>query len=309
VASGLSGPRRHFYGSPRDLVLGLRFVGANGTIFRAGGKTVKNVAGYDFGKLLIGSWGKLGIISEITFRLMPLPRMRGAIFVGFENAKNVCDAALLAASRLNPAMATVMSEQASAWLGKELMLSGLPHRFMLILGAEGFAQTVERQISGFEHICKDMEGEVSGHVENDDYGSLIDSVTRFSYGLHDASHFLNICIGVPSSETAGILTRGMELGIEHKMDFSAVAHIASGVVYLQLSSNESSCIQKSATLIIETIRDYSPDIHIIVLGACQESAGSVPFIAAERAPASWLRSIKNCLDPQGLLNPEIPGWE
>jgi glycolate oxidase subunit GlcD len=309
VASGLSGPRRHFYGSPRDLVLGLKFVGADGTLFRAGGKTVKNVAGYDFGKLLIGSWGKLGIISEITFRLVPLPRMRAAVFAGFEDIKNACDAALLAVSKLNPAMATIVSEQASAWLGKELMPAGLPDRFMLILGAEGFARAVKKQIAGFEHICEKMEGEVSAHVESDDYGSLIDSVTRLSYGLHDTSHFLNVCIGAPAGEAAGLLIRGKELGVQHKIGFSAVAHIASGSNYLQFSLNGSACIRKNANMIVETIRDYSPDIHAIVLGACQDSAGSVPFMVADRAPTSWLTSIKNCLDPQGLLNPAIPDWE
>jgi D-lactate dehydrogenase (cytochrome) len=69
VSAGLPGIRRNLYGSPRDLVLGVRFMDHFGRTFKAGGKTVKNVAGYDYGKLLVGSWGKLSIITEITFRL------------------------------------------------------------------------------------------------------------------------------------------------------------------------------------------------------------------------------------------------
>ena len=73
VASGLAGPRRLRYGSPRDLLIGITIVLANGTVARSGGKVVKNVAGYDLGKLYAGSAGTLGLITEVTFRLHPLP--------------------------------------------------------------------------------------------------------------------------------------------------------------------------------------------------------------------------------------------
>ena len=73
VADNLSGPRRHRYGGPRDLLIGITVVLADGTIARAGGKVVKNVAGYDLGKLFCGSRGRLGRIAEVTVRLHPLP--------------------------------------------------------------------------------------------------------------------------------------------------------------------------------------------------------------------------------------------
>jgi glycolate oxidase FAD binding subunit len=73
VASAASGPRRLLYGTPRDLLIGLTVVLADGTIARSGGKVVKNVAGYDLGKLFTGSFGTLGVIAECTFRLHPRP--------------------------------------------------------------------------------------------------------------------------------------------------------------------------------------------------------------------------------------------
>jgi glycolate oxidase FAD binding subunit len=73
VATGTAGPRRLRYGSPRDLLIGVTAVRADGVIAHAGGKVVKNVAGYDIGKLLAGSQGTLGLITEATFRLHPLP--------------------------------------------------------------------------------------------------------------------------------------------------------------------------------------------------------------------------------------------
>ena len=74
LALNLSGPLRHRYGAPRDLVLGVTLVLADGTIASAGGKVVKNVAGYDLARLLCGSRGRLALIARASFRLHPLPK-------------------------------------------------------------------------------------------------------------------------------------------------------------------------------------------------------------------------------------------
>jgi glycolate oxidase FAD binding subunit len=73
IATGAAGPLRFRYGSPRDLLIGLTVVRADGVITKSGGKVVKNVAGYDLGKLFAGSFGTLGLITEATFRLHPAP--------------------------------------------------------------------------------------------------------------------------------------------------------------------------------------------------------------------------------------------
>jgi len=73
VAAGTSGPRRVLFGMVRDLLIGVTFVRADGVVAKAGGTVVKNVAGYDFGKLLTGSFGTLGVITEAVFRLHPVP--------------------------------------------------------------------------------------------------------------------------------------------------------------------------------------------------------------------------------------------
>jgi glycolate oxidase FAD binding subunit len=73
VAVNASGPRRMLYGTVRDLLIGVTVVRADGVVAKAGGKVVKNVAGYDLGKLIAGSYGTLGVITECAFRLHPLP--------------------------------------------------------------------------------------------------------------------------------------------------------------------------------------------------------------------------------------------
>jgi glycolate dehydrogenase FAD-binding subunit len=76
VATNASGTLRHFYGAPRDMVVGMQVATTQGKLIRTGGRVVKNVAGYDLGKLLIGSYGTLGVITEVNLKLFPLPAER-----------------------------------------------------------------------------------------------------------------------------------------------------------------------------------------------------------------------------------------
>src|SRR3954467_13188851 len=85
VAAAASGPRRLLYGTPRDLLIGLTVVLADGTVARSGGKVVKNVAGYDLGKLFTGSFGTLGVITECTFRLHAVPPARRVVTVNTDD--------------------------------------------------------------------------------------------------------------------------------------------------------------------------------------------------------------------------------
>ena len=98
VASGLAGPRRLRYGTPRDLLIGITIVRADGTVAKSGGKVVKNVAGYDLGKLFAGSAGTLGLITEATFRLHPLPAARAFVTAEYVAVSVACDAVAAAAN-------------------------------------------------------------------------------------------------------------------------------------------------------------------------------------------------------------------
>jgi glycolate oxidase FAD binding subunit len=98
VASGLAGARRLRYGTPRDLLIGITIVRADGTVARSGGKVVKNVAGYDLGKLLAGSAGTLALITEATFRLHPLPATRAYVTAEYVAVSVACAAVAAAAS-------------------------------------------------------------------------------------------------------------------------------------------------------------------------------------------------------------------
>src|SRR5207302_9840647 len=88
LATNASGPRRHLYGTARDLLIGVTVVTAECAIVKGGGKVVKNVAGYDLPKLFVGSYGTLGVIVEATFKLRPRPDDERLMCVGFDRLKD-----------------------------------------------------------------------------------------------------------------------------------------------------------------------------------------------------------------------------
>ncbi len=106
LAANLSGPLRHRFGAPRDLVLGVTLVLGDGTIASAGGKVVKNVAGYDLGKLVCGSRGRLGLIARVSLRLHPAPPAGGTLIA--DVADTAAAAHALLRSQLQPSALDVL---------------------------------------------------------------------------------------------------------------------------------------------------------------------------------------------------------
>ena len=131
VAANAFGPRRARFGSVRDLIIGISFVRADGTAARGGGKVVKNVAGFDLPKLMVGSLGTLGLITTATFRLHPLPEEETTVFFPGRTAAGV--RALVAAMReaqLEPASVVAVSRDG---------------RFDVAVAFEGFRAGVAEQ--------------------------------------------------------------------------------------------------------------------------------------------------------------------
>jgi glycolate oxidase FAD binding subunit len=127
LATGMAGPRRLRYGTPRDLLTGMTIVRADGLVAKSGGKVVKNVAGYDLGKLFAGSYGTLGLIAEATFRLHPVPA--ATAYVSTECATAAQTAATVAAaveSPLQPSAVEIDRPAPGAPIGVSVLLEGNP---------------------------------------------------------------------------------------------------------------------------------------------------------------------------------------
>ncbi|HEY9737468.1 MAG TPA: FAD-binding oxidoreductase [Trichocoleus sp.] len=139
VATGDVGSRRQRYGGVRDRLIGVSFVRYDGQIAKAGGRVVKNVAGYDLMKLLIGSYGTLGIVSQVTFRTYPAQESsQSVVFAGPSAAVNQLSQALRA-SPLTPTALDLLSPALMAALGQ-------PREFGLAAQVQSIAAGVEEQV-------------------------------------------------------------------------------------------------------------------------------------------------------------------
>jgi glycolate oxidase FAD binding subunit len=157
VARNVSGPLRHRFGAPRDLVLGATLVLADGTIASAGGKVVKNVAGYDLARLVCGSEGRLALIARASFRLHPLPAAVRTLVVESADAAGVV--AALVASQLQPSALDVLHPGRVAVLfeGSERAVSAQSERAIaLVGGAEADASVWDES--------RERQGGANGHV-------------------------------------------------------------------------------------------------------------------------------------------------
>lgn len=148
LASGSSGPRRLMYGSTRDLTLGLRAALPGGQVIKAGGKTVKNVAGYDVTKLFVGSMGTLGLIIEATMRLRPIPEARCTLILPCQDLQGIENIvkSVLASTQFAPSALEVISPGAIAMVRDATELE-LDEGYLLVVGLEGLAEEVWSQSS------------------------------------------------------------------------------------------------------------------------------------------------------------------
>jgi FAD/FMN-containing dehydrogenase len=139
VALAACGPERMAYGAPRDLLLGLRYIDSKGVLVTAGGRVVKNVAGYDMTRLLTGSAGTLGFIAEATWRVSTIPERCAAITAAGSLDACAATALKIVQSVLSPVYVVCRpADQLSA-----RKVSG---DWKIVIGFEGFSQTVEYQL-------------------------------------------------------------------------------------------------------------------------------------------------------------------
>lgn len=136
VATNLSGPRRVAWGATRDHVMGLRFVNGAGELIRAGGRVLKNVTGLDMCKLLSGSHGTLGVITEVTLKVLPAAELTGSlVFAGLDAVRGV--------AALSAALGSPYGVSGAAWLPAEAAARVLPGQgAVALIRIEDFAPSV-----------------------------------------------------------------------------------------------------------------------------------------------------------------------
>lgn len=219
IASGLCGSRRLSRGGLRDQLLGLTIIDARNDVLSLGGRVVKNVAGYDLCKLLLGSWGWLALIVEATFRVRARPESSRAIVVALDNAGEAESyAATLLASPLSPAsLDWVDFDLAQNWR--------IAERAAIIVGFEGMTEDVGGQIARVETLLS-RRGRI---VERDEYAALRGRLADMA--LNERGH---IRAALRSGDVIALIDRVRELA----PSITAAAHLGSGIALFDLSNSE-----------------------------------------------------------------------
>lgn len=149
VATGLRGPHSYGYGAPRNFVIGMKIVLADGRRVQAGGNVVKNVAGYDMCKLFTGSYGTLGLITELTFKLRPLPRSSSTVNVRGQAESLIAGAQRVVGANLFPTAVELFSPA----FATELEITER-NEAVLLVRFQGAPDAVENQTLAAQHLLE-----------------------------------------------------------------------------------------------------------------------------------------------------------
>ncbi len=279
VAASHAGPLRLSEGTARDLLLGIRFVGHGGRIVRAGGRVVKNVAGYDLMKVMTGSFGTLGIVVEATFKVRPLPEHYALALRAFDDAAAAFDTA----RQLHDALPLAHLEVLSPDYAAELGYAG---RHLLLAGICGNRSELDYQR---EHIARVVGG--AAEVLADD------AATRRYVELRDLEvtrGALVAQIAVPPAELGRVLEA---CGVGFR------AHAGSGVAQIAVPHLDGA---DAARAMLAQWRDSARASrgHVRVLAAAPEIRNELDFFDSPSAGAlKLMHRMKTAFDPAGIFNP------
>jgi glycolate oxidase FAD binding subunit len=283
IATGDSGPRRLRYGGVRDLLLGLTFVRADGVAAKAGGKVVKNVAGYDLAKLFTGSLGTLGVIVEATFRLYPLPASSATVVV---EGGSIAEAGRITASILDstlvPTSLDYFSDEgdqqtlAVRFESSRRSVEDQAARALQLMGSTGVSGVLTGDEEG--QLWRRF-GEITATSEGDILARLVSAVTGLPPLLSAARR---------DSEQAGV---GLSLR----------AHLGHGHALLRWHAPET----EAAITLLSKARSQAEATgsNLVVWRAPAEVRARFDVWGDPGDGLSLMRRIKAQFDPQSTLNP------
>jgi glycolate oxidase FAD binding subunit len=295
AAANASGSRRFGLGTVRDYLIGVTAVDASGRIFKAGGRVVKNVAGYDLCKLLVGSLGTLAVMTQLTFKLRPLPETSVLLWAAFDRL-GTTDEVLdrLSRSAARPVALDVLEHNAAAAVAAEAVLELPSHRPVLCVGVEGTSRETAWQVETLQQEISPFGPHEIVPITGTDATKLWFALAEFQVPSDD-----------PLTFKANLLpSRTVEFVHEAECLGCAVqAHVASGIVVGHLPDSVTSAAAARAALAILRGLARKSRGNLLVVD-CDNGWKSGLELFGDPEPA-WplMRRLKSELDPQNLLNP------
>jgi glycolate oxidase FAD binding subunit len=297
VAANASGPRRHLYGTARDLVIGMTVVTADGAVVRAGGKVVKNVAGYDLPKLFVGSYGTLGIVVDVTVKLRPLPAEERLVGVRFERLKDAAAAArAVMASDVIPNALELLDAEAARGLDPSSAAGPT-----LVVGFDGLGEQVDWQCAELSALVGPLGGGVVQPLPAQTWTRLAHAAGVAFGGAPAALMHLSVL----PAQAGEVMEQAAEAARARGLGCACSAHAGVGVVVAALFSDQD---PQELTRVVATLGDWrgiarGSGGHAVLEWAPLAVKSQVPVWDDAGAAGRIMRRIKAQLDPQNLLNP------
>ncbi len=296
LATGLCGPLRHGYGGLRDYCIGVRFVTGDGRKAKGGGRVVKNVAGYDMMKLLIGSQGTLGVITGASFKLFPAPRQTRTFVAAFSSAAEALQFRYqVLRSPLDPICLELLSPQAH-----ELLVPGSPgvSGWSICLRAAGSDGVLARYRTELgSAVVREMEG-----ANEQGFWRALQDFSPIATERHPRS--LLISMTLPVADVQPVISKLAAVAESNHFSFAAIGRV--GIANLLISlwpAPEAEASMVAFVNVVSALRNRLPhDVSMAVLHCPAEARHHISAWGPMPTDIDSMRAVKMALDPKDILN-------
>lgn len=310
IITNAGGPRCLKYGVTRDYVLGLEVVLADGTIVKLGGRTHKNKTGFDLHRLFVGSEGLLGIVTEATLKLLPLPPYRANLAIGFSSMRAAVRTlhAILAAGFLPAALelADSFTLAAAYKRTKSERLRGC--KAHLIVEVDGQRASVRNEVRTLQRIIRKQKPRfIEVGLGNKQCEAVWQIRREFSYSLRDTGLTkLNQDIVVPRSRLEDLFDFAARLQTKHQLQLACFGHAGDGNIHtnIMVDFTQPGAKQRSEAALDELFK------QVLAWGGSITGEHGIGIakqrwwpLAVAKEARDLHRTVKRALDPKGILNP------
>jgi glycolate oxidase len=310
VGMNAGGPHALKYGVTSDYVMGLEVVLPSGEVIRTGGKAIKNVTGYNLTQLFVGSEGTLGVITEITLRLIPQPETSGSVLAAFADLD---DAATLVNRILHagvtPAVIEIM-DQMTIQTVDDYLQSGLPRdaAALLLIQVDGVQAAVEQELGIVTQLCRDNKAtmvEVASTAEEEAAlwkarQSISPSLTRVR------PNKLGEDISVPREAIPEVVRRIQEISSQRNLPIVIFGHISDGNLHPNILFDQADPEEmERVELASEDIFEVATSVEGTLSGEHGIGLLKQKYLSLDLSDGTVevMRAIKKALDPHNILNP------
>lgn len=310
LAENSGGPRGLKYGVTKDYVIGLEVVTPEGEIIRTGGRTVKNVTGYDLTKLIVGSEGTLGIITEATLRLFPKPQATETMMAVFDNIVDSGKAITkILSSGILPSKLEIM-DQSTIQAVEAYEPLGLPvdAEAMLLIELDGHPAAIKEEITRVEAVCEDTGArEVQVAQTKEEAAELWRARKLVSPAIvREKPTKISEDATVPRSKIPEMFQRLKEIREKYKIDLVVFGHAGDGNLHPNIIADkrdkeEMRCVEQA----VEEIFKAAIELGGTLSGEHGIGTLKAPFMEMELGAAGldMMKRIKESWDPNNILNP------